>query len=200
MKNFLIACVAIYLTWFIFFKQEAVVLGPGVFAPETPQQSKIASPNKFKFDEFIITPLAQFELKAKVLGKENYSRGREAELSPTDLAFGWGRMSDEAVIEQLDISQSGRWYRWNTKSNGFPIPRREIETSSANMHIIPKNDSVRHELKKIRQGDIVRLKGRLVRVDAQDGWHWKSSLTRSDTGGGACELIFVESLEIESVL
>ena len=58
---------------------------------------------------------------------------------------------------------------------------------------------VEHELKNIRQGDIVTLKGYLVRVEAKDGWRWKSSLTREDTGGGACELIFVEDLEIESI-
>ena len=31
---------------------------------------------------------------------------------------------------------------------------------------------------------------------AADGWRWVSSLTREDTCAGACELIWVERLEV----
>ena len=44
-------------------------------------------------------------------------------------------MSDEAVIDQIEISQSGRWYRWH--SDALLIPKLEIQTHSANMHLIP---------------------------------------------------------------
>jgi hypothetical protein len=62
------------------------------------------------------------------------------------------------------------------------------------MHLIPANGAVENGLGKIRQGQIVRLRGYLVRVDASDGWHWASSLTRDDVGAGACELIWVEDV------
>ena len=57
---------------------------------------------------------------------------------PEDLALGWGRMSDSDVLAKIDITQSGRFYYWHV--DDFPIPRREIETSSANMHMIPSDD------------------------------------------------------------
>lgn len=41
---------------------------------------------------------------------------------------------------------------------------------------------------------VLQLAGKLVRVDAPDGWHWQSSLTREDTGHGSCELVYVESV------
>ena len=121
---------------------------------------------------------------------------READLSPSDLALGWGRMSDEEVLSSIDITQSGRWYRWQTAT--FPIPQREIETSSANMHMIPKDDEVKKILSRVREGDIVSIHGYLVQVMSSDGWHWVSSLSRDDTGNGACELVFVESMQIET--
>ena len=66
--------------------------------------------------------------------------GREADLSPVDVAFGWGRMSDPAVIERLTISQSNRWYHW--RYEGEPsIPAPEIAVSSANMQLIPADVS-----------------------------------------------------------
>lgn len=104
-------------------------------------------------------------------------------------------MSDERVLENIEISQSGRFYRWQV--DAFPIPRREIETHSANMHLIPASDAVKSVLDKIRKGDIIEISGSLVNVMSNnDGWHWKSSQTRTDTGRGACELIWVESADI----
>ena len=40
------------------------------------------------------------------------------------------------------------------------------------------------------------LRGQLVRADGQDGWHWISSLTRTDTGDGSCEVVWVETVGI----
>ena len=78
----------------------------------------------------------------------------------------------------------------------FPIPRREIETQSANMHMIPADDAIASTLKSIKSGQVVKIKGFLVRADAKDGWHWKSSLTREDTGNGACELVYVKAITV----
>lgn len=181
--------------WFFFIKSDKVTLGSGVMAAQAPLQERAAFAKSFMFKGYSLTPLARFELKAKVLSKENYSLGREADLSPLDLALGWGRMSDEDVLKSINISQGGRWYRW--QSEKFLIPRREIETSSANMHMIPKDEDVAASLEDIRTGEIVSIRGNLVRVDAKDGWHWMSSLSRDDTGSGACEIIFVESIEIQ---
>ena len=64
------------------------------------------------------------------------------------------------------------------------------------MHMIPANPVVEKRLKSVRPGNIVRVRGCLVEVSAKDGWRWRSSLTRTDTGPGACELIWVESLEV----
>jgi hypothetical protein len=47
----------------------------------------------------------------------------------------------------------------------------------------------------VRAGSLVRFSGYLVKVEAPDGWAWVSSLTRDDTGAGACELVWVDDLE-----
>jgi hypothetical protein len=199
MKKILVFLVLFGAGWHFYSQPGQVTLGPGVLANETPYQESIHSPDTHQLDNYTITELADFRIKAKVLSKKNYSMGREADLSPTDLALGWGNMSDETVLEQIKISQSGRFYRWHVQS--FPIPRREIETSSANMHLIPANDTVSSVLEEIRNGDIVEFSGSLVNVVSDnDDWRWKSSQTRNDTGNGACELIWVEKLQIVTPL
>ena len=66
------------------------------------------------------------------------------------------------------------------------------------MHMIPARKGIERKLKKVREGDIVLIQGYLVDVDHISGWHWRSSMSRTDTGNGACELVFVESLLILS--
>jgi hypothetical protein len=194
MQKALILLVIIGAGWHFYTRSDQVTLGPGVLAEEEPYQQNIDSPANHQIDDYLITELAEFRIKAKVLSRENYYMGREADLSPVDFTLGWGNMSDESVLEKIEISQSGRFYWWRVKS--FPIPRREIESHSANMHLIPANESVESEIKKVRKGDIIELSGSLVNVTASDGWYWRSSQTRFDTGNGACELIWVESLRV----
>ncbi len=195
--NLILSALALIAVIYAFTRDDTVKLGPGVLAPNEPEQQPLDSPKGFVFKHYQITPLAEFHIVGKVLGRKTYDSGRETELSPVDLALGWGRMSDESVLQSISITQSNRWYRWRVEK--FPIPRREIETHSANMHLVPADEDVAARIKKVRKGEIIELWGNLIRVrSTSDGWHWASSLTRKDTGSGACELIWVEDFEIKT--
>lgn len=162
-----------------------------VAAGEEPLQTDVPDGVRpFALQAATLTPLAGFSVQARVLSREDYRSGREAELSPTDLALGWKRMADDDVIGALDISQSSRWYhyRWSDQP---PLEPSEIARSSANMHLIPGNDAVARTLATIRRDDRVRIDGWLVEANASDGWRWRSSTSRTDSGGGACEVIYV---------
>ena len=103
-------------------------------------------------------------------------------------------MADDTVLAQLDISQGGRWYRYRWQDQP-PIPADEIARSSANMHIVPANDAVAAALGRVEAGQRLRIDGWLVRIDADDGrWHWRCSLSRDDSGDGACELVYACAL------
>ena len=193
MLRLIVLLLAALVLWKL-LQPDRVELGPGVLAAADPVQTAIDSAPVIRRDEYRITPLAEFQIRAKVLSRESYYSGREADLSPLDLALGWGRMSDEDILAGIDISQSGRWYRW--RSETLPIPRREIQTHSGNMHLIPADEIVEETLDDIRQGQIVDLKGYLVRADTSDGWRWVSSLSRNDTGARSCELVYVERARI----
>lgn len=164
-------------------------LRPG-FSPG--QQAQPQPGGTYRLGQHTITPLEPFTLEARVLGRENYRYDRGAQLSPTDLALGWGPMADPQVLAQIDISQGNRWYRWHVEE--YPIERRDIETHSANMHMIPANAEAAAELARVEPGQRVELSGQLVRVDSDDGFQWLSSLSREDTGDGACELVWLEKL------
>ncbi len=173
------------------YQNRPVVHGAGEIAPNEPVQTNTHTAD-FRLNDFTLIPLANYEIEARVLSKEDYSVGIEAELSPTDLVVGWGVMSDEVVLNKVDFSQGNRFFFWHVDE--FPIPQHEIEIHAANMHIIPANDTVKRQLNKVRAGQIVNIKGQLIEAKRSDGWHWRSSLTREDTGSGACELMYATEL------
>jgi hypothetical protein len=166
----------------------------GVLVATEPRQAPVSSDaHEIEHGDFRLKPLAHFWLDARVLARTDYSFDTEAELAPTDLVLGWARMSDSAVLDQIAISQSGRWYHWYSVDP--PIPFREIETSSANMHLIPATNAIAQRLAQVRVGQLISVSGLLVEAQRPyDGWTWTSSLTREDTGAGSCELVWVETL------
>ena len=127
-----------------------------------------------------------------MLSRNDFSLGKESEISPLDLALGWGPMSDQSVIDKIDISQRNRWYHW--QADILPIPNGEISLNSANVHIIPGDEKIEEDFDKVYRGSLIEMKGYLVEVTTIEGWRWKSSLRRDDTGGGSCELFWVEKL------
>jgi hypothetical protein len=133
-----------------------------------------------------------YRMRARVLSTQDYSSGREAELSPTDLVLGWGSMMDLQTLAEIEITQRGRFYFWKVAK--LPIPRKDIEHHSANVHIVPANQNVARQLTEVETGDVVTLRGQLISVTGSDGWRWRSSLSFTDTGKGACELLWLESL------
>lgn len=193
-KAWLLLVLAVWAGWW-WLGNRPVARAAGVLAPDDPVQVDFDAPQRpIAFKDATLHPLATFSLTARVLSRDDYHFDAEAGLSPTDLAFGWGRMFDTAVLRDIEISQGGRFYYWQVKS--FPIPRREIETHSANMHLIPADALVSRALKRVRVGDVVTLDGLLVEADKAGGWHWRSSMTRTNTGDGACEVVYVRDLEI----
>jgi len=175
------------------WRHREVAHGPGVLTAESPRQTEPADAHVVRHGDFELQPLADFSLEARVLSRHDYHLDAGSALSPTDLALGWGRMSDTAVLAALDISQSARFYsyRWQGEP---PIPAPEIVRSSANMHLIPADAGVARALARVRTGEVIELAGHLVEARRADGWHWRSSLTREDSGAGACELVLVDSI------
>ena len=167
---------------------------PGVLAPEEPVQEPPVSADAWNYHDHRLVSLATFELHGRVLAKERYRFDRAAELSPVDLALGWGPMSDSSVLARIKIRQGDRWYYWSTSS--FPIPEGEITSHSANMHMIPATPYVQRRLLGLRVGQVIRLRGRLILAVGRDGWKWVSSLSRLDSGEGACEVIWVEAVDL----
>jgi len=140
--------------------------------------------------------MAEFDMDGKVISKERYRMEKFANLVPYDLALGWKEMSDEAVLRNIDITQHGRWYYWQSNEKN-KLTNTEIGHRSSNMHMFPSGSEVRNTMDNVQRGDIIHLSGKLMNITTNDGATWNTSLSRKDSGGGACEIVLVEKLTVK---
>ena len=162
----------------------------GVLIDSDPVQTQITDGEEILHGDYHLKPLARFSIDARVLHRKTYGYDRGAKLVPVDLALGWGAMSDQAVLDGMKITQSMRFYWYEYQSP--PIPKDQIISHSTNLHVIPATSAVLSFCKSLRQGDLIHLSGDLVEATGSDIGTWRSSLSRTDTANGACELMFVE--------
>lgn len=142
---------------------------------------------------FSIYPQASYRIYAMVMSKSRYYFDWSSKLSPYDLALAWNKLMLQENQKGISYSQGNRWYYFYY-DNTFPLDKAYIEQHSANTHIIPANGKVFEAVDKVRVKEKIYMEGYLVYIDAnkkgaQSSWH--SSLTRYDTGDGACEVFYV---------
>ncbi|HEY2124949.1 MAG TPA: hypothetical protein VGG94_05750 [Chthoniobacterales bacterium] len=195
MKALCVLLVIGALAFGYWYEHRPITYPPGVLIPSEPAQSPETDATPIPYHTFQLKPLAHFTVEARVLHRKIYRYDRQASLVPVDLALGWGPMSDQGVLDRLTISQSMRFY-WYEYRLPPPIAPEEIVAHSTNLHVIPATDEVEQHCKALRAGTLVHLRGELVEATGPElgTGIWRSSLSRTDTGNGACELMWVEEV------
>jgi hypothetical protein len=141
------------------------------------------------------TPLAKYQISARVVRTSRYWFGSGSDIGPMDLLLAWGPMSDTANLQKVDFARCNRCMRWTLLDGSLPV--KTVSENIANVHIIPANGEVWKDVKGVRREDTVTMTGYLVHVTTDAGYSWKSSTTRTDTGDGSCEVFWVDKLSID---
>jgi hypothetical protein len=188
--------ILLYIAWggWNWFIDRPVHPADGILAAAEPQQGD-APVETYHIGRWTLTPRATYQITARILNVERYHFDFLAALVPEDLALGWGPMSDSRILESMEISQSNRFYFWRSSKNP-PVSTETIISHSANTHVIPENSLIARQLSQLRRGQVVTLAGLLVDGKRDDGAWIKTSLVRTDTGAGACEVLLVRDLSI----
>lgn len=147
--------------------------------------------------DLLLKPLAHYEVRGMVLSETHYWIDDSAPLSPVDLCIAWGGIAEPKIFRQLSISQSYRWCSW-TYSESFPYDNGYINRNMANTHLIPATRSLAIAAKRVRRGDWIEIEGELVEISGTlkgREFTWRSSISREDEGGGACEVLYLTRLQ-----
>jgi hypothetical protein len=179
------------------WQHRAIDPADGAIAPNEPLQADVQGAPAIVLERWTLTPRASYDITARVLGREDYHFDPISDLAPLDLALGWGPMSDNRVLQAFRISQGARFYSWRPVTGLLPIETREVTQYSANTHIIPADAAVAAKLARLRlAGEVVHLTGLLVDGVRDDGMTIRTSLTRTDSGAGACEFMLVQHVRV----
>jgi len=167
-----------------------------VVTKEPVQENIVYEIENFEKDDFVIIPLKNYEIEARILSKKKYTIGEDSDFATYDLALGWKEMSDINYLEKIKISQRNRWYYWRTKDRS--IPREIISYNSSNHHIVHANEKIKKQLSNLKEHQVIKMTGYLINAKNINypNIELKSSLTRKDTGAGACEVFYVDYLEV----
>lgn len=166
---------------------------------QTPCTSEEPIIREIKNGIFTITPVAEYKLYVMVVSKETYSDDWDGKISPIDLAIVWGKLAEPDYDKYITYSQSSRWYHYKWKA-GTPFDASYVVSHSGNNHIIPANENIHKAIKTIRKKDKVVLEGFLVNLNGTykgKAVAWNTSLSRTDSGNGSCELFYVTKVRID---
>ena len=166
----------------------------GTFISGEPAQGADDDSKQWNIRGFNVQSMATYDIRCRVIMKDEYYTQSVAKLSPLDFTVTWGSDSDQTFIDEVQWSHSDRYasYEWGPQ---FDLTTDYFLSHVANMHLIPRDDCVETQLRGIRLGSFIEMKGYLVRVLFPGGTSWKSSMSRTDVGDGSCELMVVDSVE-----
>jgi len=178
---------------------------------QTPIQTEADwIPIVFERDGYTYTlhPLYNYTLNGLVVSALQYdtwySMSRVTKTFTKDVCIiWWDTVAKRGYQEKsLSIKQDFRFCLYRYFTNNITFNGNEL----SNNHLIPKNSEVEKKILTIESGDQVKIIGKLVNVRALATWKlqkyennnlsWDTSITRDDTWAGACEVIYVEDVEV----
>jgi len=173
---------------------------------QSPVQSDAGVPEPFevrrKDVDYTVTPLFSYELWGLIVSYHDASSFIDVShkqwndfLNTKDVCVIWGRNVETGVYERMRFRNRDFtcYYRFPDQETGELFS----ESCLANNHLLPDGPLVAEAVRKARKGDQVRFKGWLASYGVKDApYQRRSSVTRTDRGNGACEVVYVTEFEI----
>lgn len=149
--------------------------------------------------DYRIAPEFEYELDGMIVsyrhheGNSRMHRRAGDHLNMLDVCVVWGSNVSHPDLNELDFWNGIFTCNVNTRSRdawaSFDMNRL------SNNHLISDRDDIRRAVQGIRVGDRIRVRGWLASYTGPGGTRGTST-TRSDTGDGACETIYVRDFAV----
>jgi hypothetical protein len=152
-----------------------------------------------------LLPVAVFETRGRVLNIERFKPYQSLVnwvpgLRPSthDIGLGYGPMTDSANVERFDFSHEGVSHGLRAL---FARPRGAMTQTEfdalaphmTNVHVIPASAGIYAQLRSVRRGELVTLRGQLVNVRDATG---RVAATSTRAGDRDCEILWLEEVRI----
>jgi len=184
----------------------SVDVPPGRTDPGAYRVSAIADAAPIAAQGGALLPVAQFETRGRVLNIERFKPYQSLVnwipgLRPAthDIGLGFGPMTDSANVSRFRFTHEGVSHGLRAL---FARPREAMTQQEfdalapniTNVHVIPASDAVYERLRRVKQGELVTLRGLLVNVRDADG---RVATTSTTAGDRDCEIMWLEDIRID---
>jgi hypothetical protein len=205
--------VALLLTAVVTYFTSTSLKTVGAFLPvefTDPVMTPVKTTNSFEFVRdgyrYRCDPLFEYSISGLVVHQLDYSWfsiDHSERAFPVDLCLIWGEnLARKVYLENtVNFSQDCRFcfVEW-----GANVSFRIDQLS--NNHLVVSDPAMERKIKRVRASDQVTLHGRLVNVHGQllgeggrydsEYFDWNTSTHQSDTGPGACKVIYVDAVTV----
>jgi len=176
------------------------------FQPEVlaePQQAATGSKPfdaTFKGVDYLVEPEFDYDLAGMVVSFRHHDGNSRMHfrandhLNMMDVCVVWGDSATSKLLHKLKF-----WngiFTCNVKTRNQAAWDAFSMYQLSNNHLISDDEYLRDKVKDIRIGDQIRVRGYLASYSNENGGKRGTSTTRTDTGDGACETLFVEKFDI----
>lgn len=209
LKYLLIVLIIAYAVTF-YYRDKLVSISsnihPATLKDPVQTPAKITAKIIFPYNQYsyVVNPIYDYKITGVVVSKFDYD---PAENDPEkviryDLCMAWGKnVSDNIYLSpNISFSQNQRFCNYKYSQDiGFNT------NQLSNNHLVTTNEYILEKLKTISNGDEISITGQLINMTASGtgndnsglkSLNWSSSTNRTDTGARACEVIYVESIDI----
>jgi hypothetical protein len=171
--------------------------------PLQEQTSETAFTTEVNGQNYTITPKYSYQLDGVVVSLHDadqlndiWHHGRWQDfLNLRDLCVIWGENVQSGVYHRIKFHNDTWtcWASWADSQTGSEFKMNAL----SNNHLLADLDTVKTALLDAEPGDHIRLRGLLAEyANPANGFKRGTSITREDTGNGACETVYVKEFTI----
>lgn len=179
-------------------------IDPRIFAPPVQERVQMAPFTVRSEDvDYTITPLYSYDLHGLVVSCHDsdglfdyYHKLWGDTLNVKDLCVLWGSNVQTDIYTKLNYSSGS--YTCYVSTPDSDIWRRFDTSELSNNHLLTDDPAIAAALRDTAVGDQVRIRGYLSQYSHGQGFERGTSISRTDTGNGACETIFITGYDVLS--
>lgn len=167
--------------------------------PEQTRTSRQPFDTTWDGVQYRVDPEYDYELVGMVVSYRHHDnnsrmhRLADDHLNMMDVCVVWGNNTQGAELDKIDF-----WngiFTCNVKTRDREAWESFDMNQLSNNHLISDDEYIRDRVRDVKIGDQIRVRGVLASYDSPGGRRGTST-TRTDTGDGACETIFVDDFDI----